>query len=207
VDAVAYPERIRGRRACASVTRRSPPPVLEARWRKSLRLKMGASLDTVTADRSAGPAVAGERVDPNHVSVDPASLGWRYTDHAIAYMTSLSRRHDARLFVVPITGGRQFEILQEIAGVTARLRDTTAFMQAPSSCPAMDISRRRGARRLRRRSPTLSSADRVRPDARGLRSDRSALSSPLIAPPWRPRSCVRGAKPSGAPSPVRARAS
>src|SRR5213594_4738531 len=43
---------------------------------------------------------AGGRVNRDQVRVDPTSLGWRYTDHAVAYMAYLSRRHNARLFVV-----------------------------------------------------------------------------------------------------------
>ena len=108
----------------------------------------GAGLPAGVPIAAAAPS-AGRRVDRNQVSVDPASLGWRYTDHAIAYMTSLSRRHDARLFVVPITGGRQFEILQEIArrhGAT--FVDTTEFMQGPVFLPRDGHFSPEGALRL-----------------------------------------------------------
>ena len=158
VEAVRYPERIP-----PDVAQRERDERIRHRpfWKRveeeSYVFKMGrfiqylwrgAGLPAGVPIAAAAPS-AGRRVDRNQVSVDPASLGWRYTDHAIAYMTSLSRRHDARLFVVPITGGRQFEILQEIArrhGAT--FVDTTEFMRGPVFLPRDGHFSPEGARRL-----------------------------------------------------------
>src|SRR2546427_8220969 len=73
----------------------------------------GAGLPAGVPIAAAAPS-AGRRVDRNQGSVDPASLGWRYPDHAIAHMTSLGPRPHARLLLVPVPGGRQFEIPPEI---------------------------------------------------------------------------------------------
>jgi hypothetical protein len=99
--------------------------------------------------RSANGRSAGGRVDRVHVRVDPTSPGWRYTDHAIAYMADLSRRHNARLFVVPITGGQQFDILRNIArrhGID--FVDTTEFLGGPAFLPNDGHFSPEGARRL-----------------------------------------------------------
>jgi hypothetical protein len=70
----------------------------------------------------AGVAVANaaarpdpSRVDPARVSVDPESLGWRYTAHALAYMKHLADRAGARFLMAPMAQGRQLEILRSIA--------------------------------------------------------------------------------------------
>src|SRR3989454_2244790 len=124
VEAVRYPERIP-----PDVAQRERDERIRHRpfWKRveeeSYVFKMGrfiqylwrgAGLPAGGPIAAAAPS-AGRRVDRNPVSVDPASLGWRYTDHAISYITSLSRRHDASRLVVPITGRRQIELLPEIA--------------------------------------------------------------------------------------------
>src|SRR5256886_1844638 len=110
-------------------------------WRQA---GLGAGVEVATAAPSAG-----RRVDRSQVRVDPTSLGWRYTDHAVAYMAYLSRRHNARLFVVPSTGGRQFEILREIAQRHgASFVDTTEFLSGPAFLPNDGHFSPEGARRL-----------------------------------------------------------
>jgi hypothetical protein len=158
LDAIRYPERVP-----PDVALRQRDEKIHHRpfWKRvedeSYVLKMGrwvqylwreAGLPAGVPIAAAAPS-AGRRVDRKQVSVDPTSLGWRYTDHAIAYMTSLSRRHDARLFVVPISSGREFEILQEIArrhGAT--FVDTREFMQGPVFLPRDGHFSPEGARRL-----------------------------------------------------------
>src|SRR2546428_5171814 len=158
VEAVRYPERIP-----PDVAQRERDERIRHRpfWKRveeeSYVFKMGrfiqylcrgAGLPAGVPIAAAAPS-AGPRVDRHQGSVDPASLGWRVTDHGLRSLASLSRRHDARLFVVPITGGRQFEILQEIArrhGAT--FVDTTEFMQGPVFLPRDGHFSPEGARRL-----------------------------------------------------------
>lgn len=59
-------------------------------------------------------------------STDPASLGWRYTEHALAYMKFLADRAGARLMTVPFVAGRQREILRVVAA-----RQAIEFVDAP----------------------------------------------------------------------------
>lgn len=66
-------------------------------------------------------SVAVAEASPRHpraagdVALDPTSLGWRYTDKAIEYMTTLAAARGARFVVVPVVSGRQYEILRDIA--------------------------------------------------------------------------------------------
>jgi hypothetical protein len=53
--------------------------------------------------------------DVADVGGDPRSLGWRYTEHALAYMKYLSEKNGARLLMAPIGNDRQVAILREIA--------------------------------------------------------------------------------------------
>ena len=48
---------------------------------------------------------------------DEASLGWRYTKHAIRYMDRVARAHHARFIIIPITPDRKhhFSILKRFA--------------------------------------------------------------------------------------------
>jgi hypothetical protein len=90
--------------------------------------------------RAAALAVAEaappRRFDPDRVSVDPESLGWRYTDHALAYMKHLSDKAGARLMMAPVTQGRQLEILRSIAARHAiALVDTASLYAGPSFLP------------------------------------------------------------------------
>jgi hypothetical protein len=56
------------------------------------------------------------RVDPARVRIDPESLGWRYTAHALAHMKHLTDRAGAGILMAPmLPEGRQLEILRSIA--------------------------------------------------------------------------------------------
>jgi len=156
VEAIGYPERIPPDVALhereEKIRRR---PFLKRVEDESYVFKMGRWVQylwrgaRLRAIGGSTPPSAGDRVDRDQVRVDPTSLGWRYTDHAIAYMTYLSRRHDARLFVVPITGGRQFEILRDIAQRHgASFVDTTEFLSGPAFLPNDGHVSPEGARRL-----------------------------------------------------------
>jgi len=76
------------------------------------------------------------RHDVADVSTNPAALGWRYTEHALAYMKYLTDRAGARLVMAPFTEGRQLEILRDIA---ARHRieiiDTAPLFKGPTALP------------------------------------------------------------------------
>lgn len=80
-----------------------------ARWvRFELRRRWPAMVAAAEA-KPGRPRAGGD------VTLDPTSLGWRYTDKAIAYMAELARARGARFVVVPTVSGPQFEILREIA--------------------------------------------------------------------------------------------
>lgn len=91
---------------------------------------------------SVGVAVAvaalprGRRGDSADVSTDPASLGWRYTEHALAYMKHVAENAGARFLMAPMTQGRQLEILRNIAGRYAiDFIDTAPLFAGPSFLP------------------------------------------------------------------------
>jgi hypothetical protein len=76
------------------------------------------------------------RHDVPDVNADPSSLGWRYTEHALAYMKHLTDRAGARLVMAPFTQGRQLEILREIAARHAiDVIDTAPVFAGPSTLP------------------------------------------------------------------------
>ena len=124
LDAIRYPPRtppeIALRERAEKIRRQSVWKRVEE---KSYVFKMGRWIQHRYRDAGphAGIAVAEAagraalRVDTAIASTDPGSLGWRYTEHAIAYMDHLSRRRGARLLMIPITSGRQLEILLDIA--------------------------------------------------------------------------------------------
>jgi hypothetical protein len=87
--------------------------------------------------RVAGIAVAEAApldFDAADVSTNPASRGWRYTAHAIAYMKYLTDHAGARLLMVPVTRDRQLEILRGIAGERGiEVVETDRLFAEPSS--------------------------------------------------------------------------
>jgi hypothetical protein len=76
------------------------------------------------------------RHDVASVSTNPASLGWRYTTHALAYMKYLTDRAGARFVMAPFAEGRQIEILR---GIAARhgieIIDTAPLFTGPTILP------------------------------------------------------------------------
>ncbi len=82
--------------------------------------------------RHAMAAPLGRTVD----TTDEQSLGWRYTKKAILYMRDVSRRHDARFVIVPITPTttRHQEILRRFAAEEhIDFIDTSALTVAEAS--------------------------------------------------------------------------
>ena len=76
------------------------------------------------------------RFDVAHPKTDPASLGWRYTEHALAYMKHRAERAGARLLEAPLVEGRQLQILRDIAARHAiDLVDTEHLFAGPSFLP------------------------------------------------------------------------
>lgn len=74
--------------------------------------------------------------DVNNPSVDPASLGWRYTEHALAYMKHRAEQAGARLLMAPFVQARQLQILRDIAARHAiDLVDTAPLFVGPTVLP------------------------------------------------------------------------
>jgi len=81
-------------------------------------------------------APARRRFDAADVGTDPASLGWRYTEHALAYMNHVTAGAGARFLMAPIAQGRQLEILRGIAERHAiAVIDTAPIFRGPSFLP------------------------------------------------------------------------
>jgi hypothetical protein len=79
---------------------------------------------------------AARTFDVADVNADATSLGWRYTEHALAYMKHLSDRAGARLIMAPMARDRQLAILRDIAARHAiDLVDTAPLFAAPSFLP------------------------------------------------------------------------
>jgi hypothetical protein len=92
--------------------------------------------------RAAGVAMAEaarprkDRVDLAQANADPRSLGWRYTEHALAYMKDLSDKAGATFIMAPHAQGRHAEILRSIAarhGIA--FVDTARLYAGPSFLP------------------------------------------------------------------------
>jgi len=99
---------------------------------------------------------------------DEASLGWRYTRHAILYMQEISRRAGTTLVIVPLTPNRprQYRILEKIAAESGLpLLDTTSLDARDASLwlPGDGHFSPAGARRL----AELEAAFLARAGARG----------------------------------------
>jgi hypothetical protein len=81
-------------------------------------------------------APAGRRPGSADVGTDPASLGWRYMEHALAYMNHVAAHAGARLLMAPIAQGRQLEILRGIAARHAiDVIDTAPVFTGPTFLP------------------------------------------------------------------------
>jgi hypothetical protein len=114
------------------------------RWIKYSYRRWRAAAALATAGAVSPP----ERpLDPAQAGIDPASVGWRYTEHALAYMKHLADKAGARLLMAPVTQGRQLEILRSIAARHAiELVDTTPIFTGPSFLPDDGHFTPRGAR-------------------------------------------------------------
>lgn len=90
----------------------------------------------VSALAVAEATPATPRYDRAQVRVDPDSLGWRYTAHALAYMKHRAAGAGARLVMAPMVAGRQLEILRSIAARHAiDIVDTSELYAGPSFLP------------------------------------------------------------------------
>jgi hypothetical protein len=140
VETITYPERTDPRQLLAERERKLRQRSLGRRLEQDLYVvKMVRWLryryrewPGVVARADAAPRRAFDVAD---VSTNPASLGWRYTEHALAYMSHLSSRAGARLVMAPLARGRQLDILREIAtrhGIdlvdTARIFEPASFL-------------------------------------------------------------------------------
>jgi len=71
------------------------------------------------------------------VSVDPTSLGWRYTEHALSYMKHVADRGGARLLTTTVVQGRQRDILLGIASRAGIVFiDASPLFAGPSFLPS-----------------------------------------------------------------------
>jgi hypothetical protein len=87
------------------------------------------------ARAEAAPRAA-RTFDVADVNADPTSLGWRYTEHALAYMKHLADGAGARLIMAPMARDRQLAILRDIAARHAiDLVDTAPLFAGPSFLP------------------------------------------------------------------------
>jgi hypothetical protein len=104
------------------------------RWIE-FRYRHWRDVAAVATAEAAGPPRR-ERVDLARANVDPQSLGWRYMEHALAYMKHLSDKAGARFVMAPYAQGRHVEILGAIAarhGID--LVDTAPLYAGPSFLP------------------------------------------------------------------------
>jgi hypothetical protein len=130
LDAIRYPARVP-----TDVAVRDREERLRGRafWKRldeqSYVVKMGRFIRYLRQEGRLGGGGAGGPAEPGPTHLDPTSVGWRYVDHAVAYMAYLSRRHGARLLLVPMSTAPQFEILRDIARRhDVAFLDTRAFL-------------------------------------------------------------------------------
>ena len=104
------------------------------RWLRS-RFE-GARLASVVAPAEAAPARERRLDDGRAALTDAASLGWRYTEHALEYMQYAAAKVGGRLLMAPLVQGEQMDILRRIAarhGID--LVDTAPLFEARSFLP------------------------------------------------------------------------
>ena len=114
-------------------------PLLKRLWKDLYVMKMLRWLgDRYQRWRSVAHAdpPPERRFDVPDVTADPRSLGWRYTEHALAYMKRVAEQGGARLITTTIASGRTQEVLRE---VTSRLGidfiDPAPLFAGPSFLP------------------------------------------------------------------------
>jgi len=144
IDRIAYPPRTDPAQALAEreralrnrrLWRRLDDKMYVMKMFRWLRQRVGQWRASVSTAEAASP-VPRTRHDVPDVNADPSSLGWRYTEHALAYMKHLTDGAGARLVMAPFTEGRQLEILQDIAarhGID--IIDTAPVFAGPSILP------------------------------------------------------------------------
>ena len=124
VERITYPPRTVPERALRDRDHKIRQRSLGKRAEEELYLmKLGRWLQHMYRERRASALVGvaeavpahQRRLDSSDVATDPASLGWRYTEHAIAYMKYRAAGGGARLLMTSIASGRQLEILRGIA--------------------------------------------------------------------------------------------
>jgi hypothetical protein len=142
VDRIAFPPRTEPGRALADreaglrkrrFVRRLVDTLYLAKLVRWLEYQVG--LWRVSRAEAASPDPRSRYEVPN-ADTDPSSLGWRYTDHAFAYMKYLTDRAGARLVMVPFTEGRQLAILRDIAARHGiEIIDTAPLFAGPTTLP------------------------------------------------------------------------
>jgi len=141
LDRITYPPRTDPARALAERERKIRGRSLMRRAREELYvMKMLRWLRHSYREwRGSAAAAALHRsqgIDSADISTDPGSLGWRYTEHALAYMKHVAENAGARLLMAPVTEGRQLEILRDIADRYAiDFIDTAKLFAGPSFLP------------------------------------------------------------------------
>lgn len=112
------------------------------RWIKYNYRKWRGSAGVAVAEAAPAPPRGHDpearrlQAQRDRVDTDPASLGWRYTAHAQRYMKHRAETAGARFIMAPLAGGRQLEILADIArryGI--EIVDTRALQDGPSFLP------------------------------------------------------------------------
>jgi hypothetical protein len=142
IDRIAYPPRTDPARLLAERERRISNRSLGRRAEQDLYvMKMFRWLGFryrewrrfASVAEAADPRRTFDVADPN---ADPTSLGWRYTEHALAYMKFVAERGGARLLEAPVVHGRQLDILRDVAARNGiAMIDTAALFAAPSFLP------------------------------------------------------------------------
>jgi hypothetical protein len=144
IDRIAYPSRVDPAQAVAEheralrkrrLWRRLEDQMYVAKMLRWLGYRIGQWRASPSRAEAASPARRTPDDVPN-VSTDPSSLGWRYTEHALAYMKHLTDRAGARLVMAPYAEGRQIEILRDIAARHGiEIIDTAALFRGPTILP------------------------------------------------------------------------
>ena len=155
IDRIAYPPRTDPAKLLAERERRIRNRSLGRRAEEDLYvMKMFRWLDHRYRERRRFASIA-EAADPRRTfdvanpNTDPTSLGWRYTEHALAYMKFVAERGGARLLEAPVVNGRQLDILRDVAdrhGIA--IVDTAALFSGPSFLPHDGHLSPHGARTL-----------------------------------------------------------
>jgi hypothetical protein len=153
LDRIVFPPRLDPATLVAARERRLRNRSLARRAEQDLYvMKLWRWLQWEYADWRAVPRA--EAADPRRAtgvraSADPASLGWRYTEHALAYMNGLAGRAGARFLTVPYVQGRELAILRDVTARTGSdVVDTTRLFTVRWELPGDGHLSPEGARTL-----------------------------------------------------------